>query len=108
MESLDRGEEAGREEEGEAGMAASTGTGTAAGGGEARAKQRRGRGECESWAVEPCEAGEDVNGGGLPAGSRLDRGVVIAESWQPTLMGMLLVVGPPRVAVGRADGAARN
>ncbi|KAL6001689.1 hypothetical protein ACLOJK_007429 [Asimina triloba] len=50
-------------------------------------------------ARKPCEAGEDVNGGGLPTGSRLDRGTAMAESWQPTLMGMLPVVSPPHAAV---------
>ncbi|KAL6013688.1 hypothetical protein ACLOJK_004186 [Asimina triloba] len=35
----------------------------------------------------------------LPARSRLDRGAAMAESWQPTLMGTLLVVDPPHAAV---------
>ncbi|KAL5986845.1 hypothetical protein ACLOJK_015179 [Asimina triloba] len=39
------------------------------------------------------------NDSGFPAGSRLERGAAMAKSWQPTLMGMLSVVGPPHAAV---------
>ncbi|KAL6001583.1 hypothetical protein ACLOJK_007321 [Asimina triloba] len=49
---------------------------------------------------KPCEAGENVNGRGLPIGSHLDRGAARAESWQPTLIGTLSVVDPPHAAVG--------
>ncbi|KAL6009509.1 hypothetical protein ACLOJK_022738, partial [Asimina triloba] len=60
---------------------------------------------CQPSSMEvrrPCEAGEDVNGGGLLTGSRLDRGAAMAESWQLTLMGTLPVVDPPHAA--RKDG----
>ncbi|KAL5986844.1 hypothetical protein ACLOJK_015178 [Asimina triloba] len=40
------------------------------------------------------------NSSEFPAGSRLNRGATMAESWQPTLMGTLSVVSLPHAAVG--------